>query len=117
MYQNKLAEQYFGSTGNDHRSKVGTATEFIELIKAYLAELTVKNEITHGATGDNIVIEARIIGVADVIETMATHRPYRPALNIEKALLELIQKKGILYDVNVVDACVRLLSDKGFKFD
>jgi len=48
---------------------------------------------------------------------MATHRPYRPAMNIEKALLELIQRKGTLYDAAVVDACVRLVSDKGFKFD
>jgi putative nucleotidyltransferase with HDIG domain len=71
----------------------------------------------NGMTGDNIMIEARIMGVADVVEAMATHRPYRPAMNIEKALLELIQRKGTLYDAAVVDACVRLVSDKGFKFD
>jgi putative nucleotidyltransferase with HDIG domain len=70
-----------------------------------------------GLTGEQILIEARIMGVADVIESMSSHRPYRPAFSIEKALLEIIMKKDILYDASVVEACVRLFNDKGFKFD
>jgi putative nucleotidyltransferase with HDIG domain len=69
-----------------------------------------------GISGDDIVIEARIIGVADVVEAMASHRPYRPALGIDKALEEISNNKGILYDSDVVDACTKLFCDKGFKF-
>ena len=70
-----------------------------------------------GLSVDDILIEARIMGVADVIEAMSSHRPYRPALSVEKALLEIIQKKGTLYDPQVVDACLSLFSEKQFKFD
>ncbi|MFH1022896.1 MAG: HD domain-containing phosphohydrolase [Planctomycetota bacterium] len=69
-----------------------------------------------GISGDSIMIEARIMAVADVVESMASHRPYRPAFSTEKALLEIIQKKSILYAPEVVDACVRLFNDKGFAF-
>lgn len=69
-----------------------------------------------GFSGDAIMIEARIMAVADVVESMSSHRPYRPAFSIEKALLEIIQKKGVLYDPNVVDACIRLFNEKGFTF-
>ena len=47
---------------------------------------------------------------------MSSRRPYRPALGIDKALEEISQKKGILYDPKVVDACIRLIREKGFKF-
>lgn len=70
-----------------------------------------------GLKGDEIKIEARIIGVADVVEAMASHRPYRPAFSIEKALLEIIQKKGIIYDSQVVDACMGLFNEKGYKLE
>jgi PAS domain S-box-containing protein/putative nucleotidyltransferase with HDIG domain len=70
-----------------------------------------------GLSGEDIMIEARILAVADVVEAMASHRPYRPALGIDKALEEVSQNKGVLYDPNVVDACVRLFTDKGFKFE
>lgn len=70
----------------------------------------------NGLTGENIMIEARIMGIADVIESMSSHRPYRPAYNIDKALLEIVMQKGILYDPDVVDACVRLFNEKGFVF-
>ncbi len=66
--------------------------------------------------GDEILLEAKIMGVADVIEAMSSHRPYRPALGIEKALEEIFQNKGILYDSEVVDACLKLFKEKGFKF-
>lgn len=61
-----------------------------------------------GLSGDKILLEARIIGVADVFEAMSSHRPYRPALGIEKALEEISKNKGILYDPDVVDACLML---------
>jgi PAS domain S-box-containing protein/putative nucleotidyltransferase with HDIG domain len=70
-----------------------------------------------GLSGDNILIESRIIAVADVVEAMASHRPYRPALGIDKALEEISQEKGVLYDSEVVEACLKLINEKEFKFD
>jgi PAS domain S-box-containing protein len=65
--------------------------------------------------GDEIIMEARIIAVADVVEAMASHRPYRASLGIEAALEEIEKNKGILYDNVVVDACLRLFRHKGFQ--
>lgn len=70
-----------------------------------------------GLKGDQIILEARILAVADVLEAMASHRPYRPALGLDKALDEISQKKGIFYDPDVVDACLRLFVDKGFRYE
>jgi PAS domain S-box-containing protein/putative nucleotidyltransferase with HDIG domain len=70
-----------------------------------------------GLSGSEILIQARILAVADVMEAMASHRPYRPALGIEAALEEISQNRGILYDPLVVDACVRLFTEKGFAFE
>lgn len=67
--------------------------------------------------GDEILLEAKIIGVTDVVEAMSSFRPYRPALGIDKALQEIIQNKGTLYDLEVVDACIKLFKEKGFKFE
>ncbi len=67
--------------------------------------------------GDEIILEARIIGVADVIDAMSSHRPYRPALGIDAALEEITQKKGILYDPEVANACLKLFKEKEFKFE
>jgi HD-GYP domain-containing protein (c-di-GMP phosphodiesterase class II) len=69
-----------------------------------------------GLTGENILLEAKIIAVADVIEAMASHRPYRPALGIDKALDEISQNRGIIYEASIVDACLRLFK-KGFSFE
>jgi len=66
--------------------------------------------------GDAILIEARIIAVADVVESMASHRPYRPALGLDAALEELEKNRGTLYDEAVVDACLRLFREKGYRF-
>jgi PAS domain S-box-containing protein len=65
--------------------------------------------------GDEIIMEARIMAVADVVEAMASHRPYRPALGIEAALEEIEKYKGIFYDNTVADACLRLFREKGFQ--
>jgi PAS domain S-box-containing protein/putative nucleotidyltransferase with HDIG domain len=70
-----------------------------------------------GLSGDDIMIEAHIIAVSDVVESMASHRPYRPAFSIEKALLEILQNKGTLYHPQVVDTCLKLFNEKGFKFN
>jgi len=65
---------------------------------------------------DDILIEARILAVADTVEAMATHRPYRASLGIEKALEEIENQRGILYDEAVADACLVLFREKGFQF-
>jgi DNA-binding LacI/PurR family transcriptional regulator len=64
---------------------------------------------------DQIMFEAKILAVADVIEAMASHRPYRPALGIDLALKEISDKQGILYDPDVVDACLQLFQVKGYQ--
>jgi PAS domain S-box-containing protein/putative nucleotidyltransferase with HDIG domain len=69
-----------------------------------------------GLSGDNIMLEASIIAVSDVVESMASHRPYRPAFHVEKALLEILQNKGTLYHPDVVDTCLYLFNEKGFNF-
>jgi PAS domain S-box-containing protein/putative nucleotidyltransferase with HDIG domain len=67
--------------------------------------------------GGAILLEARILAVADVMEAMSSHRPYRSALGVAKALEEISANKGRYYDPDVVEACVRIFSDRKFKFD
>lgn len=69
-----------------------------------------------GLKGKDILIEARIIAVADVVEAMASHRPYRSALGIETALREIRTKAGVVYDRDVVHACLMLFKKRGFTF-
>jgi PAS domain S-box-containing protein len=66
--------------------------------------------------GDAILLESRILAVADVAEAISSHRPYRPALGTSFALNEISKNKGILYDANVVDACLKLFREKNFAF-
>jgi len=68
-----------------------------------------------GLKGDDILLESRIIGVADVIEAMSSHRPYRPAMDIEMALEEIAKFRDILYDASVVDACLNIYKAEGPK--
>jgi putative nucleotidyltransferase with HDIG domain len=68
-----------------------------------------------GLAAEEILQEARIIAVADVVEAMSSHRPYRPALGIEAALDEIQKNRGILYDPEAVDVCLKLFSEKRFK--
>jgi PAS domain S-box-containing protein/putative nucleotidyltransferase with HDIG domain len=65
--------------------------------------------------GDDILMEARILAVADVVESMASHRPYRPALGLNAALEEIEKNKGVLYDDAVADTCLILFREKGFQ--
>ena len=65
--------------------------------------------------GDEIIMESQILAVADVVEAMASHRPYRPTLGIEAALEEIEKNKGILYAAVIADACLRLFRKKGYQ--
>jgi len=69
-----------------------------------------------GLKGDEIILEARIIAVADVIDSMMSHRPYRPALGLEAALAEIRQGSGRIYDPAVVDACVQVMKTDAARF-
>jgi HD-GYP domain-containing protein (c-di-GMP phosphodiesterase class II) len=68
-----------------------------------------------GLSGSAMLIEARIIAVADAMEAMLSDRPYRPSLGVEAAVNELIQYRGTAYDPAVVDACARLFTEQGFE--
>ena len=68
-----------------------------------------------GLKGEEILIEARILAVADVVETMASHRPYRPGLGIDAALGEIEKNRGLLYDSHAADTCLRLFREKGYR--
>jgi PAS domain S-box-containing protein/putative nucleotidyltransferase with HDIG domain len=70
-----------------------------------------------GLAGEAILMESRILGVADIVEAMSSHRPYRPAQGIDKALEEIIQNKGRFYDTDVVESCVKLFEENRFKFE
>jgi HD-GYP domain-containing protein (c-di-GMP phosphodiesterase class II) len=70
-----------------------------------------------GLKGDKICIEAKILGVANVVEAMSSYKSYRPALSIDEALAEISKNKNILFDPEVVDTCTKLFKEKGFKFN
>lgn len=70
-----------------------------------------------GLEGEDIILEARILMVADVVEAMSSHRPYRSAIGLEAALAEITANRGKSYDERVVDACISLFTQKEFKFD
>jgi PAS domain S-box-containing protein/putative nucleotidyltransferase with HDIG domain len=65
--------------------------------------------------GDDILMEARILAISDVIESMGSHRPYRPSLGIEAALEEIEKNRGTFYDTGAVDACLRVFREKGYQ--
>lgn len=67
--------------------------------------------------GEQILLEAQILAVADVVEAMASYRPYRAGLGVDFALEEIEKKKGICYDKKVVDACMLVFREKGFRFE
>jgi PAS domain S-box-containing protein len=69
----------------------------------------------HRLSGDEILLEARIVALADVVDAMASHRPYRPAFAIEEVMEEISRERGSLYDAQAVDACLRLFREEGFQ--
>jgi PAS domain S-box-containing protein len=70
----------------------------------------------HGLLGHDIIREAKILAVADVVEAIASHRPYRPALGIDHAMAEISRHQGVLYDPTVVQSCLSLFSEQRFSF-
>lgn len=71
----------------------------------------------YGLKGDKISIESRILSVADVVEAITFARPYRPAFGVDKALEEIMNKRGTQFDPEVVDVCRKLLKEQNFKFE
>lgn len=69
-----------------------------------------------GLEGDEIILEARILSVADTVEAMSSHRPYRPGLGLDQALAEIEKRRGTTYDTRAVDACLRLVRERGYQF-
>ncbi len=69
-----------------------------------------------GLSGAEMLIEAKILCIADVVETIASHRPYRPGLGIDKALGEISENRGTLYDSEVVDVCLKMFRNEGYQF-
>ncbi|MCK4653519.1 MAG: hypothetical protein KAU01_03645, partial [Candidatus Cloacimonetes bacterium] len=67
--------------------------------------------------GKEIMLEARIINVADVVDAMISQRPYRPSQGINEALDEIFKNSGISYDPDVVQHCINLFNEKGFQFE
>jgi len=70
----------------------------------------------NGLIGKDTLIESKILAVADVVEAIASHRPYRPALGVDKALNVISTESGTLYDTNVVETCLKLFHEKDFNF-
>jgi PAS domain S-box-containing protein/putative nucleotidyltransferase with HDIG domain len=70
-----------------------------------------------GLTGEDISLDARIVAVADVVEAMVSHRPYRPANAREKALDEIRKNRGVLYDADAADAILKMLIEDGYDLD
>lgn len=70
-----------------------------------------------GLNGGQILLEAKILCVADVVEAMSSHRPYRPGLGVDAALTEIIKQRGVFYDPAVVDSCIKLFRENKFEFD
>jgi HD-GYP domain-containing protein (c-di-GMP phosphodiesterase class II) len=70
-----------------------------------------------GLRGQNILLEARILTVADVVEAMASHRPYRPALGLDQSLEEIYINRDVLFDTDVVDACLKLFKEKNYALE
>jgi len=70
----------------------------------------------HGLHGNEILLQAKVLAVADVVEAMLSHRPYRPAHSLSEVLDEIQRHSGILYDSSVVDACVKLFTERRFEF-
>jgi len=69
----------------------------------------------HGLKGEEALIESRILAVADVLEAIASHRPYRPSLGIDAAISEIESQRGSLFDPEVVDAMLRLFREKAYQ--
>ena len=88
----------------------------VDLIVLQHHEKMDRSGYPQGLAGEDILLEAKILCVADVVESIESHRPYRPGLGIDKALEEISKNRGILFDPDVVDACLRLFKEKNFQY-
>ncbi len=70
-----------------------------------------------GVSGNDLLLESRIISVSDVVEAMGSHRPYRPSLGLKKAIYVIQRFRGIMYDKDVVDVCIDILKNDNFDFE
>lgn len=68
-----------------------------------------------GLKDGQLLLSSRILAVADTVEAMASHRPYRPALGVDAALAEISEHRGTRFDEDVVDACIRLFRLRGYQ--
>ena len=102
--------------GHDILSKVQFDAPVSEMVLQHHERLD-GSGYPQGLSGEEILPEARIIAVADVVEAMSSHRPYRPSRGLEKALNEIKAHAGTRYDPTAVEACLRLFHNKGFTFD
>lgn len=97
-------------TGYDIVKRIDLSTEMALAVRQHHERLD-GSGYPDGLEGDQIIPEARILAVADVVEAMSSHRPYRPALGVEAALSEIERGKGIVYDPDAVDACVQVIRE------
>jgi len=119
---NKLIEVEFNliknypKTGYDILKKVDFPWPIAEIVLQHQEKID-GSGYPRGLKGDEICIEAKILGVANVAEAMSSYKSYRPALSIGEALAEISRNKNILFDPEVVNACIKLFKEKDFKFE
>jgi putative nucleotidyltransferase with HDIG domain len=107
-------------THSEHGYNVVKEVDFPDVIPAMIYQHHERLDgsgYPNGLSGDQILIESKILAVADVVEAMSSHRPYRAALGIDAALEEIESFKGEKFDVKVVENCIRLFREKGFRFE
>jgi len=118
---NKLIEVEFNliknypKVGYDILKKVDFPWPIAEIVLQHQEKID-GSGYPRGLKGDEICIEAKILGVTNVVEAMSSYKSYRPALSIDEALAEIAENKNILFDPEVVDTCIKLFKEKGFKF-
>ena len=102
--------------GYDILQNIGSFGQVAEIVLQHHERLN-GSGYPFGLRGEEILLEARILAVSDVVEAMFSDRPYRPALGLDKALEEIMQHSSTLYDPDVVIACSRVFSERAFEFD
>jgi putative nucleotidyltransferase with HDIG domain len=118
---NKLSEVEFNfiknhpKTGYNILKKVDFLWPIAEIVFQHQEKID-GSGYPRGLKGAEILIEARILGVANIIEAMSSSRSYRPAISVDDSLVEISKNKNILFDPEVVNTCLRLFKEKGFKF-
>ncbi|MCK4956561.1 MAG: HD domain-containing protein [Candidatus Cloacimonetes bacterium] len=115
MYEKKLIERH-SKAGYDILSKIDFPWPIADFVLQHHEKLD-GSGYPNGLKGDEILLETKILTVADVMEAITSRRPYRVAMGVEKGLEELINNKNILYDGKVVDVCLYLFRQANYRFD